>query len=212
MRIGFLLAAALLATAPAAAQRRIEDPGPIRHRAADAVFPPRVGEFERTSAVSYRPDDTDISAGYVLTRGSDRLVVTIYIYPASRVAAAPGSSDTTEVAQATLCDSEFQGVGRAIVQAYGQVETMEVGRIPPPQGLSPAFALRSVHRFQAEFFGRRQPVRSEARLYCYVGGRWLVKYRATANDGFADPSVELERFIAQGPWPGRAPGPDTVAP
>jgi hypothetical protein len=41
--------------------------------------------------------------------------------------------------------------------------------------------LRAAYTFTAPLFaGRRnQPVRSEAYLFCYVGGRWSVKYRFT---------------------------------
>lgn len=215
MRIGFLgLAAALLLAAPAAAQRRIDDAGPVRHRAADAVFAPQVGEFRRTSTVSYRPDDSDMSASYVLARGGDRLLITVYIYPAGGVAVGPTSVESAEAARALLCRSEFEGVGQAVAQAHRGAEAVESGPAPAPQGLPPAFAHRSVYRLTTEFFGQRQPVRSEARLYCYVGGRWLVKYRATSNESFAGASMELERFIALGPWPGRtaAADPGTVAP
>ena len=213
MRIGFWLAAIFLIHAPAAAQRQIQDSGPIRHQAASAVFPERVGDFRRTSTVSYRSDDSDMSASYALERDENRLLITVYIYPATAVAAAPGSAQTAEVARAMLCRSEFEGVTQAIARAQGQVETVQSGPAAAPEGVAPALALRSIHRFDTMFFGRRQPVRSETRLYCHVAGRWLVKYRATANDGFAGASVELERFIAQGPWPGRAlADPGVVAP
>jgi hypothetical protein len=66
-------------------------------------------------------------------------------------------------------------------------------------------AHRSIFRLRANFDGRMQDIRSEARLYCYVGGDWLVKYRISANPGF-EISGLVEELIRIGPWPGRGPG------
>jgi hypothetical protein len=48
-----------------------------------------------------------------------------------------------------------------------------------------------------------QAVRSEAHLYCYVGGDWFVKYRVSAPVAVTAPGA-VEAFIRTGPWPGRS--------
>ena len=200
MRLRVWLAAALILAEPATAQQMINEPGPVAHGSADAVFPVRVGDFRRTSVVSYRPDRSDMSAGYSLPLSGGRLIVTVYIYPSA-----------TGGDRAANCRAEFEGVGEAIGQSYGGARLIENGPAPAITGVEPELGLRSVHRARVPIDGRQRDVRTESRLYCYVGGRWQVKYRASASVDYA-PEL-LERFIAQGPWPGRAPAdPDTVAP
>jgi hypothetical protein len=48
-----------------------------------------------------------------------------------------------------------------------------------------------------------QEIRSEAHLYCYVGGDWLVKYRVSAPVA-VETGGPVEAFIRDGPWPGRS--------
>jgi hypothetical protein len=211
MNLGHLVTATValaLVALPAAAQQRIEQRGTIAHAAAGAHFPERIGEFRRTSAYRYDRSGQDISASYVLDRGGRALVITVYVYPAARIGAAPDASsrESAEIARATLCDREFRNVQAAIVDNHRDAETVEEGEAPAADGIGPALARRSVHRFVAEFDEVEQPVRSEVDLYCFVGGAWLVKYRATSNADF-DAGDDIRGFIRSGPWPNRNPPP-----
>ena len=192
-------AAALILAAPASAQQIINERGPVAHGGANTVFPVAIGEFRRAQIVAYRPDRSDMSANYNLSLPGGRLLITVYVYPSSPSADRAGA-----------CRAEFEGVGQSIVQAYG-ARPVESGRAPPVADVAPELSLRSVHLARMPFDGPPREVRSESRLYCFVEGRWQVKYRATASTEYA-PEI-LERFIAQGPWPGRAAAdPGTVAP
>lgn len=212
MRIIVLLAA-LLAATPAVAQQRIDRPGPVPHAQARAIFPEQVGAFRRANVVSYRPDGSDISASYNLARDGGRVLITVYIYPAPRIVAGPGGGDTAAVARASRCLAEFEGTNQAVARAHGGAQPLESGPAEAPAGVGAGLAHRSVFRLRANFDNRMQDIRSEAWLYCYVGGDWLVKYRASSSEGM-DATADIEAFIAQGPWPGRAPAaePRTVAP
>ncbi len=211
MRIIVLLLG-LLAAAPSMAQQRIDRPGPIPHERARAIFPEQVGGFRRASVVSYGPNGDNMSASYNLVRDGGRLLITIYIYPAARIGPGPGGGSSADVARATRCLAEFEGVNQAVTQAYGGTRPVENGPTAAPTGVGAGLAHRSVFRLRTNFDDRMQDVRSEARVYCYVGGDWLVKYRASSSEGM-DVAAEIEAFIAQGPWPGRAAAePRTVAP
>ena len=52
--------------------------------------------------------------------------------------------------------------------------------------------------------GEAEEVRRETRLYCYVGGNWLVKFYASSNAEF-DVEDAIDAFIRVGPWPNRGP-------
>jgi hypothetical protein len=202
-RFWILAALAALPSAPAAAQKPLDQPGTVSHRRAEAHFVERVGEFRRTSVVQYDEDGHDISASYELVRGDGRLVLTVYVYPATEAA---------ETARPTLCNQEFNNVRQVIGQQYGGATMTEEGPAPAMTGIEAGLSHRSVYRLRAPFAGEVRDLRSEVDLYCYVGRRWLVKYRATSNEGF-DAGPEVERFIRTGPWPGRPEvvDPDDVA-
>lgn len=201
----------LVASGAAAAPSVIERPGTIVHGPAEASFPERVGDFRRYNAHQYDSEGRDISATYNLARPEGRLVLSVYIYPAPGVS---GRGSTADVARAELCRQSFEGVSRAIEAQHQGVGAVERGPAPAVEGVGPALSHRAVFRMRTQFDGADQEVRSEADLYCYVGGDWLVKYRATSHGRF-DAGREVEAFIRSGPWPGRpappAPG-DSAAP
>ena len=188
--------------AAATAQGEIATRGTVTHRPADAHFPERIGDFQRSNVRQYDSAGEDISASYWLVRDDDQLLVTIYIYPSGR----RGTAGSRE----EQCEEEFEGVGAAIVGHHASARLADEGAAPAVEGVPPALARRAIYRMEADFAGRTQPVRSEAWLYCFVTGRWQVKYRATSNAAF-DGSADVEQLLRSGPWPGRAAPPDTVA-
>lgn len=192
MRIIALLAG-LLAAAPVSAQQVLSDRGPVAHGSANTSFPVTIGAFRRTQVIVYEADRSDMSANYSLALEGGRMNASVYIYPSP-----PGSD------RAAACRTEFEGVGQSIGQFHPGARLMESGRAPPVAGLAPDLSLRSVHQIRVAFDNERRDVRSESRLYCFVGGRWQVKYRITASVPY--PPEILERLIAEGPWPDRATG------
>ena len=202
-RLIALAATACLSSSPAAAQGRIERPGTIPHEAAATAFPERVGEFRRINVVQYDAGGLDISAGYDLVWPGGSLTLTVYVYPASQPGG--GRDDVRN------CRAEFESNTREIFAApqYRDLRQGPTGRAPAVRGVDPELSHRAEYTFEANFRGRSQRLASEYDLYCFVGGRWLVKYRATAPVGFPV-SEAVEAFIRSGPWPGRRP-PDSVA-
>jgi hypothetical protein len=190
---GIWAGALLAVAAPAAAQQDIQRPGTNFHDAAGAAFPEQVGDFRRVRVTQFDEAGRDISATYRLERPAGTMVMTVYIYPATP-AAAGGRTQS--------CDREFEEVRQAIREQYKDAELTEDGAAPAVDGVAGPLGRRSVYRLVAPFAGEAQPVRSEVDLYCYVGGDWLVKYRATSPAAL-DAAGAVEQFIRSGPWPGR---------
>jgi|GEM_PF-1996668 len=199
--LAFIAAAA--AAAPASAQSRITRSGPVPHAAAGATFPDRVGEFRRTSVVQYDSDGQDMSGSYNLVTPEGRLIVTVYIYPPREEAAA--------AERAAACRREFDANVREIssVKAYNDLRRDPPAPAPAVSGAAPELSHSTTFRFRTAFDRPDQELQSSYRLYCYVGGRWLVKYRATSAEGYPAEQA-LEQFIRAGPWPGRASPGNTV--
>ena len=195
-----LLALAIASWQPAAAQGPVETSGPYVHREAGAVFPVRVGEFRRSEVVRYDRAGRDVSASYNLAAPEGRLLITVYIYPA---AAAPAGE------RAGRCEREFRTVKAAIRNQHGAAPPAEEGDALPVPGARRDLSHRAAYRLTIPFDREVQPVRSEAHLYCYVGGDWFVKYRVSAPVAVTAPGA-VEDFIRTGPWPGRS-SPETLA-
>ena len=190
--IGLLALAA--SSAPVLAQREIVTDDAYVHGPANAVYPVRVGGFRRSDIYRYDRDGKDVSASYNLATPAGRLLITVYIYPAA--AAAPDE-------RLGLCNREFGEVNSAISSQHENAAPVEDGDAAPIEGVPRELGHRSVYRFISPFDDKLQAIRSEAHLYCYVGGGWLVKYRVTAPAAVKTDGP-VKAFIRNGPWPGRS--------
>lgn len=188
-----LLGLAAIGFQPAAAQDTVESSGPYLHRAAGAVFPVQIGDFRRAQLLRYDEGGRDVSASYNLATPQGRLLITVYIYPAA--AAARGK-------RTKLCEQEFESATEAIRKQHGPGASIEEGRPHDAPGTHKGLMHRAAYRVDMNFDGDVQPVRTEAHLYCYVGGDWFVKYRVSAPIAVTAP-VAVGAFIRSGPWPGR---------
>lgn len=191
-----LLIAVLFAVPPAAAvaQQDISAPGTVAHRAAGTGFPERIGAFARSTVSRYDAEGLDISANYDLALSERQLRLSVYIYPAPRVAQAERGG---------VCSRHFNDVTAAIARQNGGATQLEAGAAPTVHDSEEGLGHHSVHRIRADIGGGVQDLRSESYLYCFIGDRWLVKYRASSPLGVVE-REQIEAFIRAGPWPGRA--------
>jgi hypothetical protein len=196
----FPIALALLAISFAApAQQPITTPGTVAHQGAGTGFPERVGEFRRGSVTSFDAERRNVAASYNWHPPGGRVLITVYIYPAPPAAPA---------GRAAQCRNQFDQAQQALTFQHKEARAVEQGAAPPMDGVEPDLGHRSVFRFRTVFGSTEEDVRSEVRLYCYVGGDWLVKYRVTAHASL-DAGAAIESFVRVGPWPGR-PAPEQV--
>ena len=189
-------AIALLVAVPAAAQPQdITAAGAVRHATARAVFPEMVGEMRRIDVTRFSAND--ISASYELRLGDDYMRASVYIYPAPPAPAAR---------RVAFCREHMAGVVDIVMRQYAGASEVENGAAAPVPGVDEGPGYRAVHEIEFPLRTRApEPTRSESRLYCYVAGDWLVKYRVSANPDF-DVDALIEELVRSGPWPGRGPG------
>ncbi|HST36965.1 MAG TPA: hypothetical protein VLK25_10105 [Allosphingosinicella sp.] len=194
----WIAAIALFAAAPLAAQPQdITAPGTVPHRAAGTGFPESIGDFRRLGVVRYDAEGRDISANYQLVRDDGEIRASIYIYP--------GEPDGSAARRERACADHFEGVEAAIRQAYPGAARVEGGEAPARAGVPAGLAHRSVFRIEADIGRGPEALASESRLYCFVAGSWLVKYRISAPASM-DARAAIESFVRRGPWPGEAAG------
>ncbi|WP_340315317.1 hypothetical protein [Rhizorhabdus argentea] len=178
----------------------IEREGAYVHRGSGFIFPAAAGDYQRTSLIEYDVAATDVSAGYQIMTPGRETVITIYVYPAPEV---PADTPATELeaVQDRLCANHFEEVKADIVQAHAGAALIKEGKTTAPAPGSFAHAgRRAVFSFSSGFRDKEQPLRSEADLFCYVGGKWLIAYRTTAPAAVRY-EVELAALIHSLRWP-----------
>jgi hypothetical protein len=196
MKLVWTLAAAplLALAATASAQVELEQSGPFRHVGSNTNFPEQFGEFSRSRIVRYDdPMGEDISVGYGGTVGSQRIVITEYIYPARQPAVGESRQG--------LCREEFD-LSAAEIQKHPNAQKLGEIAAPSMAGAVPTSGYRATYTFSQSVDGTPQTLQSQIAIYCYVGGNWFVKYRASSLPD-TDLNNALNRFITSGPWPGK---------
>jgi len=199
--LALVLLAASLPPAPGLAQTDVSRPGTVAHAGAGTGFPEQIGRFRRAHVLQYDDGGLDLSANYDLETGGGWIRLSVYIYPAPRV---------TEADQGQTCRMIFDQVTGEILRNEDGVRAIESGTAPAAPGVDPALGLYAAHDMTLRMRQGPQPLRTETYLYCYVGRDWLVKFRISATPGL-NLRPEVESFIRNGPWPGRAM-PGAVAP
>ena len=183
---GGLCAVLMLATAPVVAQTEIKDaPNPWVHPATGASFPASIAGFERRRVVEYSEDGRDVSVGYNLKRDGKFLVVTLYAYPASA---------------GVSCADTFADAKSHIAKRQG-ARLVREGLDLAPSGSGAPVAHYARYAIPAGGMGDGSPaVTSDLYLHCPKGSGFLVKYRATGDDGF-EFGPDVTRLLRAIAWP-----------
>lgn len=162
------------------------------------TFPAQVGEFNRVRVYRYAADGSDESVGYNLYRRDAHVAATVYVSPSPGLTIGPGSQpETVLTAQALLGSAEFDRVQLGVESAHEGEALIEEGGTTHGEILG----FRATYSFiSPNFAGRRNvQVKSEAYLFCYVGGRWSVKYRFT-YPADQDVRAAIGAFMRDLPW------------
>lgn len=189
--VPFLVAAA----DASAAQQTIEQAGPFRHVGSSTNFPEQLNTLSRTRIVRYDdPMGEDVSVGYGgAVAGGQRVVITEYVYPAAQPAVGQSRQG--------LCREEFD-LSAAEIQKHPNAQKLGETAAPSMPDAVPTNGHRATYTFTQSVDGAPQTIQSQIVVYCYVGGNWFVKYRASSLPG-TDLNSALNEFITVGPWPGK---------
>jgi hypothetical protein len=167
--------------------------GDYRHAGSGLVLPETADGFRRVDLVGYNDDDSDISANY--ERGSQRMGMTVYIFPAWTGAGRP--VHVSEIPE--ICETQFEHMKKSA--EYRLQDPVLVQEQPEPHPLFPDAALSRMAIYDAA--GDRltrdsPPVRSEIHASCGVGKIWIVQYRISYRQ---DANVDANRrdFVAAVP-------------
>lgn len=201
MLIRGLLAALILGgvfAGAAVAQEDVPVPrdAPYVQSATGMSFPPAVGDFRRGRVTRYAPDGTDESAGYGRIIANGEIIATVYVYPSPAL-----SGPATAEAQRAGCAQQFDAVLRELEGVYADESLVSQGETHLSQGGAERAGMGAVYTLTApRFMGREnERLRSETHLFCYVGGRWSVKYRISYPENY-NASAAIAAFMRDLTW------------
>jgi hypothetical protein len=147
--------------------------GTVTHVATGFHFPAVVGDFNRVLIHAFNSAATDVSISYATLKPGAQLAVTVYITPAPAV-------DPTSAAEAKSCDQQFAAMDGRITKVHPEARQLVLGKVRSPSPEYVGTGRQVIYDYEDVFYGQKQTLRSETDLYCYVGGNWLIAYRATA--------------------------------
>jgi hypothetical protein len=165
------------------------------------VFPESVGQFRRFNIIRYHPDGSDESAGYNEMTPMHEINMTVYIFPSPPILSFGSPRSVIDDTRIKFCQGQYETVQREVMGAHPDASPVEKREISRTQdGVTYAGHFASFDLTNAKFFGRTDVAsRSEAYLYCYVGGKWSVEYRVDYPRDF-DASSSIASFINDLAW------------
>ena len=164
-------------------------------------MPESVAGFQRDSVTRYDADGLDVSGAYNMVTPSRRIAATVYVYPSPPLTSIGSPPDVVAGARARLTEGEFARRKQEIEQAHPGavlVEQREISKTASGQSYAGRLA---IFEYEEAFAGSRMPVRARLYLFCYVGGKWTVKYRFT-HPKSEDADREIQEFIQKWSWYG----------
>jgi hypothetical protein len=165
------------------------------------TYPETVDQFRRVNVIRYKPDGSDESAGYNDVTPMHEINMTVYVFPSPSIISIGSPQSVIEDTRQRLCRDQYETVQREIEGAHPDAVLVEKKDISLTQtGMTHTGHFASYDLTNAKFFGRADvPSRSEAYLYCYVGGKWSVEYRIDHPRDF-DAGVAIARFMQDLAW------------
>jgi hypothetical protein len=180
---------------------RVAVRGAYVHSASKITMPESIAGFQRDNVSRYDADSLDVSGGYNLVTPSHRIAATVYVYPSPSLTSIGSPPDVVAGARARLAEGEFEARKQEIRQAHPGailVQQREMSRTQSGQSHAGKFA---IFEYEEVFAGSRTRLRSRLYLFCYVGGKWTVKYRFT-HPKSEDADREIQGFIEKWSWYG----------
>jgi hypothetical protein len=169
------------------------------------VFPEAVGVFKRADVISYNSERTDESATYIQEKdGKESIAITLYVYPVpldigSALAQALPQADVPG-ALYMLTEQLFADEEQAVAEVHRSTEILDEGITSHDErGFSFPGTVASF-RYDEDFFGDVQRVRSQLYLFSMVGGKWMVKYRVTYPETTSEGAAQAGLFMRSLPW------------
>jgi hypothetical protein len=194
--VGLVLSIQTARCAPPVA---FEVKGSYVHPGSGIVLPESLPGFLRVALTRYDRDGMDVGAGYNSVNERRRIAATVYVYPSPAVRTFWSAADIVQEAQIHETEAEFQRCKWEIQHSHPVARLIEEAVFVRTNGIVTMSGRRVVFEFEDRFGGVKTKVRSHLYIFCFVGGKWTVKYRFT-HPRDLEAETDLEAFIRDWIW------------
>lgn len=170
--------------------RRVRAAGACVHRWSGMTLPATIGQLKRVEIVQFDSAALDVSGDYQLASDGGRALVTVYIYPTNAALPAPPQSIDEG------CRAEFDGVKQVLIQRFPGAGLVREWREDVPRFNGAAAGYAAAFDLTGNLLGPTEPLRSEAYLFCGIGGLWNVKYRVSFSRSLAGTPVAEDAIMS----------------
>lgn len=180
---------------------RVDVTGPYTQATTGMTYPVSIDDFRRVNVLRYRADGTDESAGYNRETPLTEIDATVYVFPSPSLVSIGSPQNVIDDARATLCKAQFRGIQHEITTAHPDAVFVSEGDANLTQGDRVHDGHKAFYTLtNSQFFGRVNVAsRSDAYVFCFVGGTWTVEYRFDYPVAF-DASEEIANFMRDLIW------------
>lgn len=177
----------------------IDVSGPYSHGQSGMMFPVTVGEFIRGTITRFDAQGLNTSVGYNLYQIPKAAAATIYVYPSPSIVSIGSPENVVESGRSTLCQNEYEARKREIISAHPGAKLLNEDVLASPKNGVIGTGKTATFEYEEVFAGVRQPLHSRLDMFCYINGKWTVKYRFTYPVTY-DAKEDLAKFIVTVPW------------
>ena len=182
--------------------------GTYTHSASGMTFPAKIGDFDRRAVLRKDTQRQDASVRYDLISMAVSVAVTVDIYPAPKLDTVGLPAGMVAAARDNLSQQAFESHRREIMSSHPGTVLIQEGEVSLPQSNNPYGGRMAVIEYEDVFFRQRQLVRSQLYLFCFAGGKWVIKYQFIYPKN-ADVLQEIENFLMKLSWTLKGPKPAT---
>jgi hypothetical protein len=167
--------------APEARPEVIRAAGPWTHPPSGMTFPVEVGEFKRSSLLSYDKAGRNVSAQYEIDGAVSRLVMSVYVYPAPPV---------TGSMREERCGSQLDAATFDLAKQHPGLRRTGIDDVALAQDGTEHLGVRARFIYDQPLVRDALPSAAEIDLFCRATDSWQIEYRFTRpRELAADPIV-----------------------
>ena len=170
--------------------RRVRAAGAYVHHWSGMTLPAMIGQLKRTAVMQFDSAALDVSGDYQMVSTEGRALATVYVYPTTAPLPVPPRSIDDG------CRAEFDGMKQIMTQRFPSAELVNEWREDVPRLSGAAAGYAAAYDFTGNLLGPTEALRTEAYLFCGIGGLWNVKYRVSYSRDLTGPSIAKDVIAA----------------